>query len=157
MQTKVSVSGTGVKKIYTPRNPTAIHTVSAHTISALVRILRKQGVCGVHVWLEIDEDINEEVFHVEVGREQHIGYDLMSCILKAADEMPHKRCGNCGEDTQLNLFPRNKKSPDGRGSYCNICNRSPEVAKERADGKRSKRYRETVSAFMVDHPRARVK
>lgn len=124
MQTKAFASGTGVKKIHTPLNPSAARTLSVHTLSALVKLLRKQGLSGITLWLEQDEEVEQLVYHLEAGHEQFISSDVMSCILNAAGEMPFKQCaGPCGEQKPLDLFPHNSASGDGRGYYCNVCNR----------------------------------
>lgn len=124
MHTKAFASGAGVKKIHTPLNPSAARTLSVHTINALVKLLRKQGVTGITLWLEEDEEVEQLVYHLEAGHEQFISSDVSSCILNAVGEMPLKQCGGpCGQEKPLDLFPRNAASGDGRGWYCNVCNR----------------------------------
>lgn len=49
--------------------------------------------------------------------------------------MMHKRCRKCGEVRKLEYFPQDRKSRDGRHSWCRTC-------KARANGQyKARRYR----------------
>lgn len=121
MQPKVSSSPSGVKKIHYPSTGM---TLCNNTISALVRILAAQGTHGINIWREYDKEVEQTIYHCEVGSYQFQSHDLMCCILQAGGESPMKRCSRCTKDKPLDCFPENNSSHDGHGYYCNLCNRT---------------------------------
>ena len=123
MHTKAFASGAGVKKIQTPANAGAAQTLSSHTLNALVHLLKKQGISGITLWMEEDKEVEQVVYHLEAGNRQYLSNDIRNCILNASGEMPTKKCSKCTREKPLDLFPHNRLTFDGRGNYCNLCNR----------------------------------
>jgi hypothetical protein len=122
MHTKVSSSRSGVKLIHVP-HAIAATTLAASTLHALVELTKEHPHTGVNLWAEYDEDEEMLTYHCEVGSKQFQSTDLACCILEANGQLPTKQCPRCTFPRSINSFPRDRKSPDGRGSLCHIHNR----------------------------------
>lgn len=126
MQTKASASPSGVKIIHPPTTKiTGIAaTLNVHTISTLVRLACEAGTAGVNIWTEHDEEVEQTIYHLDVGGHTFQSSDLICCILRAGGEVPMRVCGGrCGQEKPIDCFPLCRGSKFERGYYCNLCNR----------------------------------